>query len=785
MKVLFFATNSFPYGHGEPLIVSQIETLSKVFDTIVIISSSRELRTYDVPKNVICQNIEVTLTPFEKICGLRNFFSKEVRREIRNIKSNYSVKFSFSILKVILNSYSIGKKYKKFFTQTIIDEKYENFELYFHSYWCTEAVIGYSLIRKTYPQSKMYSRFHAYDLYFERHEPNYLPFRRLIIKNLDKLFFISDQGKEYFLRLFKGAVDENKLIVNRLGVKSLFSNKQVLLQSVPNFLRIISCSSIIKLKRIDLIIEALSLVDELNIEWIHFGDGPLLNELKELAQIKLSPKANIKFSFFGVIDNPTLHKYYSENHVDLFVNTSKYEGVPISIMEAMAYKIPCIGTNTGGVSEIINPSNGFLLPIDFNPTELKDIFVNYASSSEGNKMTLQDNAFSSWNTLYDGEKNLTALIGELVVQNKMCSRCLYDINDFPQIQFDKDGVCEICHIYEDLQKKTVFKDAIGKQKLNDLIFKIKRDGKGKQYDCIVGVSGGVDSSYLAFLSKEWGLRPLILHVDNGWNSELATKNIENILKVLDYNLYTHVIDWEQMRDLQLAFFKASVVDMDLPFDNAFLAILYQIAIKYKIKYILSGHNTVTEGWMPSNFTHYKLDTLNIKAIHKRFRSIKMKGFPLISPIKIWLYKKVHKIKFISPLDFIEYNKNEVKSKLIEELNWRDYGGKHYENLFTKFYQGYILPEKFKIDKRKAHLSTLICSNQITKEEALIEIQKSPYLSDELPVDKEFFIKKMELTEESFNEIMKKPIILHTEYSSYINIIRRLQKIKKSIYPQKR
>ncbi|MBI1838606.1 MAG: N-acetyl sugar amidotransferase [Flavobacteriia bacterium] len=446
-------------------------------------------------------------------------------------------------------------------------------------------------------------------------------------------------------------------------------------------------------------------------------------------------------------------------------------------MEAFAFRIPCIATNVGGVSEIVNEENGFLLNSDFELNELKEIIYSFNSFSRDIKLKFQKNAFDTWYKDYNGVTNYNNLIKNIVPAFKQCSRCLYDNKDYPEIKFDIEGVCDICHIYDDLQAKTVFKNDEGEKKLKSLLSKIKETGKNKQYDCILGVSGGVDSSYLASLAKEWGLKPLILHVDNGWNSELATKNIENILKVLNYDLYTHVINWEEMKDMQLSFLKASVVDIDLPFDNAFMAILYQIAKKYKIKYILSGHNTVTEGWMPPNFTHYKLDTINLKAIHNQFSDLKTKSFPLISPFKLWFYNKLYKVKFVSPLDFVEYNKAEVKKKLIEHLGWKDYGGKHYENLFTKFYQGYILPEKFKIDKRKAHLSTLICSKQISKKEALEEIQLPAYLESELEQDKEFFRKKMGLEAAEFEQIMREPIKRHTDYPSYINMINRLRKIK--------
>lgn len=779
MKILFFATNSFPYGKGEPLVSNQIKYLSKDFDKIIIVSSDAENDlSYELPSNVEHYSVSFKLSMFHKVLGLLNIHSKYIREEKKFLILNQGIKPDFSILKVMLNSFSIGKRYSRFFKKYIKNNNISQEQLFFHSYWCTEAVIGFALLKNKFPNAKMDTRFHAYDLYLERHNPNYLPFRKLIIDKLDKLIFISDQGRNYFKDLYAEIVNPSKLIINRLGVNFIEATEIKKDKSHLDGLRIVTCSSLIELKRIDLLIEALSHLEELKIEWIHFGIGPLSSELENLAKEKLENKINIRYCFGGFIENDELQKYYHSNYVDLFVNVSKYEGVPISIMEAMSYKIPCVATNIGGVSEIVNPENGYLLPVDFEINQLISVFKDYANLSKDDKKRKSEIAYHTWKTKYNGLDNYKALIKEILPEYQCCSKCIYDNVVYPEIKFDSQGICEICHIYDELQVKTVFKNKEGLEKLNTLLAKIKNAGKGKQYDCIIGVSGGVDSSYLAYLSKAWGLKPLILHVDNGWNSELATKNIENILKVLNYDLYTHVIDWEEMRDMQLAFFKASVVDIDLPFDNAFMAILYDIAKKYKIKYILSGHNTVTEGWMPPNFTHYKLDTINLKAIHKKFGTLKLKKFPIIGPIKLWISNQLFKVKFESPLDLIEYNKADVKKVLINELGWRDYGGKHYENIFTKFYQGYILPEKFKVDKRKAHLSTLVCSGQINREHALEEIKLPAYKLDELENDKEFFAKKMELSMDQFNSIMAEPIKRHTDFPSYINVINKLRNIKR-------
>ncbi len=362
---------------------------------------------------------------------------------------------------------------------------------------------------------------------------------------------------------------------------------------------------------------------------------------------------------------------------------------------------------------------------------------------------------------------------------RSCSRCILDTNDYPDISFDEQGVCSICHIYDDLVLRTIYHGNKAESEINKMILLLQKSKrKSLKYDCIIGISGGVDSTYLAYLSKEWGLKPLFVHVDNGWNTELAVKNIEETLKKLSFDLYTYVIDWEDMKDMQLSFLRASVLDIELPFDNAFVAALYKVARKFHIKNILLGYNTATEGWLPPNFTHYKLDSINIHAIHKKYGTRKIKNFPTIGVFKRLFYEKIVGIKLFSPLNWVDYNKNKVKQLLIDKLNWRDYGNKHYENIFTRFYQGYILPHKFGIDKRKSHLSTLICSGQMSKQEALEELNKPIYETEQLISDKEFVLKKLGLKNSEFDEIMNLPIRKHTDFPSYVNWFNYFRKIKK-------
>ncbi len=347
-----------------------------------------------------------------------------------------------------------------------------------------------------------------------------------------------------------------------------------------------------------------------------------------------------------------------------------------------------------------------------------------------------------------------------------CTRCVLNTEDDPKISFDQEGICNHCRNYKVVEKQYAFTEEEREQKLSELVHKMKESGKGKQYDCILGVSGGVDSTYLAYKVKQFGLRPLIVHFDNGWNSEMAVKNIENILNKLEFDLFTYVVDWEEFKDLQLSYIKASVIDWEIPTDHGFMAMLFDQASKHNIEYILSGHNIVTEAILPKSMRWSKLDVANIKAIHKKYGNVKLKTFPLLGFFKYLYYLKVKKIKMVSPLNYMEYNKKQVKEFIQKELGWRDYGGKHYESIFTRFYQGYVLPEKFKVDKRKAHLATLINSGQITREEALEELKEPPYDPQQLKIDKEYVIKKFDITEIEFENYMNLPVRSHLDFDSY-------------------
>ena len=356
----------------------------------------------------------------------------------------------------------------------------------------------------------------------------------------------------------------------------------------------------------------------------------------------------------------------------------------------------------------------------------------------------------------------------------------------PNISFDARGVCNYYAEYLSAEKEYVRHGAEGDTALQSSIDEIKADRGKKKYDSILGLSGGVDSTYLCLLAKERGLNPLVVHCDNGWNSELAQHNIEQTVKRLGFDLYTYVINWGEFRELQLSYLKASVVDIEVLTDHAFMAVLYHQARQWKIRHVLTGMNIVTENVLPSAWIYSKQDSVNIAAIQNEFGTKPfnaLKTYPVLD-LKTKLYfERVLKRKNHNLLNYVPYVYDEVKERIQHELDWRDYGGKHYESVWTRFYQGYILPEKFGIDKRKAHLSNLIFSGQLTKEEALEKLNQPIYPPELFEEDKEFVIKKFGLNQAQFDEIMNLPRKKHTDFATAGTVWEQypLLKLGKPIY----
>ena len=353
-----------------------------------------------------------------------------------------------------------------------------------------------------------------------------------------------------------------------------------------------------------------------------------------------------------------------------------------------------------------------------------------------------------------------------MVSYQVCSRCVMDTTA-GVISFDEAGVCNYCSAFLERLEKDRSTAAKELSHRSDFIARVKAFGRGRKYDCIVGVSGGVDSSYALFLAAKSGLRPLAVHLDNGWNTELAVHNISSLVTRLGVDLHTHVIDWQENRDLQLSFFKANVVDIEMLVDNALQALNYQQAARYGLKYILAGSNVSTEGLpMPPQWNHFKLDARNIRRIHRKFGTVPIRTHPLISTAKYVWYEYARGIKWVPFLNFFPYNKFEALNTLQKEVGYKPYPYKHYESTFTRFYQAYILPRKFGFDKRRVHLSALVASGQIPRDQALSALEQSPYPdSEQEKQDRAYVIKKLGFSEAVFEQYLKTPGVPHEYYGS--------------------
>lgn len=339
------------------------------------------------------------------------------------------------------------------------------------------------------------------------------------------------------------------------------------------------------------------------------------------------------------------------------------------------------------------------------------------------------------------------------MKNQICTRCVMDTTA-EEIIFDSKGECNFCKNYDITSNNEVYYDKNGEERFQNLVDEIKIKSSKKKYDVLIGLSGGVDSSYVAYLlKKKYNLNVLAIHVDNGWNTELSVANVEEIVKRLEIDLLTNVLDWNEFKDIQKSFIKSSISNIEIPTDHAIWATLIKTASKHNIKYIISGSNVVTESIMPESWLYGSKDSKLIRSIQKKYGEVRMKSFPYLTTFDYFKYLIIKKIRWIPILNYVPFNKDEAKKILMNELGWRDYGGKHYENIFTRFFHAYYLPEKFGFDLRKSYLSALICSGQITRDDALKELESPPASEKVNKNDKEYVSKKLGLSETEFNQLM--------------------------------
>ena len=365
---------------------------------------------------------------------------------------------------------------------------------------------------------------------------------------------------------------------------------------------------------------------------------------------------------------------------------------------------------------------------------------------------------------------------------QICTNCVMDTTD-PNIVFDSKGVCDNCTgFYKDVLPNWRT-DESGRTELETIVAKVKASGKGKDFDCILGLSGGLDSSYMLHMAvKEFGLRPLAFHVDGGWNSELAVNNIEVMIEKLGLDLYTEVIDWDEMRDFQLAFFKSGVPHIDLPQDHAFIAALYNFADKNNIKYILNGGNISTEGIRnPFAWGYYGTDMAQINDIHSKFGTIPLKKYPL-SPIlrhKVYL-RYIRGIKVLKPMNYFPFIKKDAVKLLSETYGWKEYPQKHFESRFTKFYEGYWLPVKFGYDTRKVQYSSLIVTGQMSRNEALERLKVTAYDPETIADEFKYIATKLNITEDELRSYLIAPNKTYKDYKNQVGMFMLGAKVLKAI-----
>ncbi len=348
---------------------------------------------------------------------------------------------------------------------------------------------------------------------------------------------------------------------------------------------------------------------------------------------------------------------------------------------------------------------------------------------------------------------------------QVCNYCVMDTSD-PDIQFDAKGRCNHCRTYDARAKEETHEPAVAEHLLTQLIGRIRDAGRGRNYDCIIGVSGGVDSTYLALKVRQWGLRPLAVHLDNGWNSNLAVQNIERALNKLSIDLKTVVLNWEEFRSLQVAFLRASTPDSEVPTDHAIEAVLSQAAKKFGVQYIIGGSNFATEAIMPRAWSHGMKDWKYIRTVNRIYGDRVLRTFPHLSITDYAVNAYVRKLKMVHPLNLIPYLKELAVQELESELGWKKYENKHFESIYTRFFQGYILPRKFGFDKRRGHLSTLVCSKQIDRTKALSLLAEPICDERKLLEDRDFSIKKLGLKPGEFEAIMAAPPRRFEDFDSY-------------------
>lgn len=513
-----------------------------------------------------------------------------------------------------------------------------------------------------------------------------------------------------------------------------------------------------------------------NVFLVIIGNGMLYDELKEVSGKNVF--------FIDYVPYLEIFSYTSDADIGLIflehINYSKKHASANKLFEYMACSIPVLCSDSPELVKVLEDAEcGYVLQ-EISPENIASQINTLLKDTSDLKQKGRNgrNAYENkYNWKIEGKSFLSFINSYLETENIVeCRRCLYNNKVDPDITFNIDQICNHCLEY-DKNAGNFSSFSLESEEIKKFVQQIKQSSKHPKYDCIIGVSGGVDSTYTLLKSVELGLTPLAVHLDNGWNSEIANENIKRVLEKLDVECITINADWEEFRDMQLAYLNASVLDIEVLSDQAIAAVLFKTAKKYKLKFIVTGENLKTEPILPKSWTYLKSDHRNIIDIHRKFGSMKMKNYPLISYFGYLKYQKLYGINYWRILDSISYNKNEAKTELVQKLGWKDYGGKHYESIFTRFYQTQILPEKFNIDKRFSHFSGLICSGNISKDEASEMIKQDICDHETMKEDKVYVLQKLGLSAKEFDKIMKTPVRSHYDFANIYQVLKKLKIFK--------
>lgn len=375
---------------------------------------------------------------------------------------------------------------------------------------------------------------------------------------------------------------------------------------------------------------------------------------------------------------------------------------------------------------------------------------------------------------------------------QVCTRCVMDSSD-PGIIFDEEGVCNSCKRYVEVRAHSGYRPGVSEKELEHTVATMKEQSRDLDYDCVLGISGGVDSAYMAYMASKLGLRVLAVHVDSGWNSEIAVRNIERMCEKLGIQLHTYVMDWPTMKELTRAYMLSGVANLDVPQDHLFCAAVFDIAKQYKVKYILNGSNIATEGAAPPfTLQHSYRDTWHLNSIYRKHgRGKSLKKYPRLSLRRAWF--GLPGVTKIDLLNYIPYSKKDAMDTLTREFGWEYYGGKHFESRFTKYFQSVYLPKKYGYDKRRYHLSCLVMNGEMTRDEALKELSEPPYSPEQQREDEEYILKKLDIDPETWQKILNAPPTPDDDYFSQAKLMafihkvfgeKRMDAIKKRIYSVK-